>query len=143
MQDRLLNAYLAGTVDEATYQTKSNELKGEAARVEEAMGGLGELSPARRELTVAVFDWSQRATDFWQGSTDAAQRRIFNAVYLNRTLSDVTLVTSLSLRFRGRPFGRQPWFSAWMSWLRASSRLRLSQSQSAKRLPGVARRPTR
>ncbi|MCO6454796.1 MAG: recombinase family protein [Pirellulaceae bacterium] len=94
MQDRLLNAYLAGTVDEATYQTKSNELKGEAARVEEAMGGLGDLSPARRELAVAVFDWSQRATDFWQGSTDAAQRRILNAVYLNRTLSDVTLVTT-------------------------------------------------
>ncbi len=94
MQDRLLNAYLAGTVDEATYQTKSNELKGEAAPVEEAIGGLGDLSPARRELAVAVFDWSQRATDFWQRSTDAAQRRILNAVYLNRTLSDVTLVTT-------------------------------------------------
>jgi len=89
MQDRLLNAYLTGTVDEGVYQTKSNELKGEAARVEEAIGTLAELSPERRELALAVFDWSQRAKDFWQGSTGAAQRRILNAVYLNRTRSDV------------------------------------------------------
>jgi site-specific DNA recombinase len=94
MQDRLLNAYLASTVDEAVYQTKSLELKTEAARVEEAMGSLGDFSPARRELAVAVFDWMQKATDFWQGSTDAAQRRVLNAVYLNRTLSDVTLATT-------------------------------------------------
>ena len=58
------------------------------------MSTLGDLSPARRELAVAVIDWMQRAADLWQRSTDAAQRRILNAVSLNRTLSDVTLVTT-------------------------------------------------
>ena len=36
MQDRLLNAYLTSTVEEAVYKAKSNDLKSEAAKTDEA-----------------------------------------------------------------------------------------------------------
>ncbi len=47
MQDCLLNAYLAGTVDEGTFKAKSNELKAEAAKADEALTQLGGTAPAR------------------------------------------------------------------------------------------------
>ena len=37
MQDRLLNAYLAGTVEDTVFSAKSNEYKAEAARTGEAL----------------------------------------------------------------------------------------------------------
>lgn len=52
MQDRLLNAYLAGTVDQAIYKAKSNELKAEAARAEEALAKSGDVDPARAETSL-------------------------------------------------------------------------------------------
>jgi hypothetical protein len=94
MQDRLLNAYLAGTVEEVIYKAKLNELKSEAARTNEALAKLGDVAPSHRELALEVFDWSQRATAEWHGSNHQAGRQILNAVYLNRTLSDATLVTT-------------------------------------------------
>lgn len=94
MQDRLLNAYLAGTVEEVIYKAKGNELRSEAARTDEALAKLGNVAPSQRDLAVAVFDWSQRASNAWQGSNTAVQRQILDAVYLNRTLTDVTLVTT-------------------------------------------------
>ena len=58
MQDRLLNAYLAGTVEEGVFRAKSNELKAEAARADEALAQLGDVAPARGETALALFDWS-------------------------------------------------------------------------------------
>jgi DNA invertase Pin-like site-specific DNA recombinase len=69
MQDRLLNAYLAGTVEDVIYKAKSCELKRDATRTEEALAKLGNVAPSHRELAVAVFDWSQRATAEWHGQT--------------------------------------------------------------------------
>ena len=94
MQDRLLNAYLAGTVDEAAFSAKSNELKVEAARMGEALAQLGDAMPARGETAQVLFDWSQRASDLWRGSDNAIRREILDSVCLNRTLSDVSLVTT-------------------------------------------------
>jgi len=42
MKDRLLNAYLAGTVEEVVYQAKSNDFKAEAAKVDETLAQLGD-----------------------------------------------------------------------------------------------------
>ena len=93
MQDRLLNAYLAGTVDEEAFQAKSAELKADAARVAEELDGLGEVDPQRGKAALAVFDWSQRAAETWLGSNNADRRQILDAVCLNRQVTDVTLVT--------------------------------------------------
>ena len=92
MQDRLLNAYLTGTIEEMVYKVKSNELKSEAAKTDEALDKLGDVDPARGELAVTLFDWTQRAADVWRGSNNAVRREILDAVCLNRCLNDVNLV---------------------------------------------------
>ena len=94
MQDRLLNAYLAGTVDEVAFSAKSNELKAEAAKTGEALALVGDATPARGETALILFDWSQRAADLWRGSNNSIRREILDSVCLNRTLSDVSLVTT-------------------------------------------------
>lgn len=94
MQDRLLNAYLAGTVDEAIYRAKTAELGSEMRAVEEALERLGDCDPGRAATALAAFDFSQRAAELYRGSNNAVRREILDSVYLNRMLSDVTLVTT-------------------------------------------------
>ncbi len=74
------------------YKAKSNELKSEAAKTDEALDKLGDMDPARGELAVTLFDWTQRAADVWRGSNNAVRREILDAVCLNRCLNDVSLV---------------------------------------------------
>ena len=92
MQDRLLNAYLAGMVDEETYKAKTNELKAEVANVDATLAQLGDVDPARGELAVRLFDWTQRASDIWRGSNNTVRRQILDSICLNRTVNDLTLV---------------------------------------------------
>ena len=94
MQDRLLNAYLAGTVEEMIYKAKTNEFKSDASRTDEALAQLGPVSASHRDLALAVFDWTQKAGDAWHGSNNQDRRVILDSVYLNRSLSDVNLVTT-------------------------------------------------
>jgi site-specific DNA recombinase len=94
MRDRLLNAYLAGTVDEVVYTAKAAELKAEAARADEALAQVGDVDPGRAETAVALFDWTQNAANTWLGSNNSIRREILDLVCLNRTLTDVSLVTT-------------------------------------------------
>lgn len=94
MQDRLLNDYLGGTIEEDVYRSKSNELKAQAKMVEDALSHVGSTDSSQTELAVSLFDWSQKAADIWHGSNSAARREILDSVCLNRTLSDVSLVTT-------------------------------------------------
>jgi hypothetical protein len=94
MQNRLLNAYLTGTVEEPVYKAKSNELKAEAAKADETLAELGDVDPARGETALALFDWTQRAAETWRGSNNAIRREILDSVCLNRTLGDVNLVAT-------------------------------------------------
>ncbi len=94
MQDRLLNAYLAGTVDEPAFAAKSAELKDEAGRVDGLIAGLGDVSTTRGGTALALFDWSQKGAELWRGSNTATRREILDSVCLNRTLSDVNLVAT-------------------------------------------------
>ena len=174
MQDRLLNAYIAGDIDNETFQRKTNDLKAELSRCnknleqyEDTSGDTGENpsrdicrdtngnsggdicgntasrcrdikaagqnaekqrrdgrssngtpqrdhnaanrrdgasrreggaaqrgNAARRgENVVRLFDWSQQAATVWRGSNNRERRQILETVCLNRTLSDVSLVT--------------------------------------------------
>jgi hypothetical protein len=90
MQDRLLDAHLAGTVGEGVFQTKSNTLKSEDAKADEALTLLGVVDPGRAESALALFDWTQNAAEIWSGSDNAVRREIFDVVCLNRTLNDTT-----------------------------------------------------
>jgi site-specific DNA recombinase len=92
-QGRLLDAFLSGTIEEAVYKDKSNQFKSEAVRVDESISQMGEADPGRGESALALFEWAQRADDVWRRSNNAARRQILDAVCLNRSLSDVNLVT--------------------------------------------------
>ena len=91
MLDRLLNAYLGGTVDEGTLQKKSEELKRELSLVNEALERVTKVGPGDSATAVAVFDFSQEVAEYWQRSTWPARREILVSVSLNRALSDVSL----------------------------------------------------
>ena len=93
MQDRLLNAYLVGTVEEAIFNAKSASLRDEVATVQEALDCLGNVDAGCADAAVAIFDWSQNAAEIWRGSNNAVRREILDCVCLNRTLSDVSLYT--------------------------------------------------
>ncbi|MGE3410252.1 MAG: hypothetical protein AB7I37_25960 [Pirellulales bacterium] len=101
MQDRLLDAYLAGTIDQVIYDAKVSAFKSEAIKIEEGLGSPGEAFPNAGELAPAVFDFSQNATETWRGSNMHRKREILDLVCLNRTLSDVTLVTTKRKPFDG------------------------------------------
>lgn len=90
MQDRLLNTYLAGTIDEATFNAKSAELRREAEEVERQLDE-AHFDPANGDLALRVFDFSQNLVDLWRGSNFAVRRDILNCVSLNRSLDDVSL----------------------------------------------------
>jgi hypothetical protein len=91
MEDRLLNAYLAGTIEEDPFKAKSAELRAEQLRVQEANERLGTLDSDQGEAALAVFDWCQNAYTVWRGSNMAQKREILESVSLNRTLSAATL----------------------------------------------------
>lgn len=91
MKDRLLNAYLAGTVEEGQYRDKSEELRSELAGVTEARERVGQIDPGAIEMAFTVFDWCQNADEHWRRSNSAVRRRILDSVSLNRTLSDASL----------------------------------------------------
>jgi hypothetical protein len=55
---------------------------------------LGDLDHGRAETAVALFDWTQNAANTWLGSNNSIRREILDLVCLNRTLTDVTLVTT-------------------------------------------------
>ena len=93
-ENRLLNAYLAGTVDDDAFKAKTAELKADTARVTEEIDAQGDVDPACGKPVLAVFDWSQKAADIWRGSNTTARRQIPDSICLNRQVSDVTLVTA-------------------------------------------------
>lgn len=94
MQDRLLNAYLAGTVEECVFKSKSNELKSEANKTDESLASLGDVDPARGKVAMAIFDFAQNAAETWRRSNNTVRREILDLVCLNRTLGDVNLDTT-------------------------------------------------
>ncbi len=94
MQDRLLTAYLSGSVEESVFRGKTTELKREVETVEHEVTSLNEPAGNVAETALALFDWSQNAAEFWSRSKIPLRREILNSLSLNRTLSDVSLVAT-------------------------------------------------
>ena len=92
MQDRLLNAYLANTIDEATYNAKSAELKSETLKAEEEIEKLNDVQSLDADLGLRLFDWSQNVAESWLGSNNCQEREILDLLCLNRAMSDVSLL---------------------------------------------------
>ena len=115
MQDRLLNGYLGGAIDEAAFTAKSAELKAQQEEVEKQLDEIGMDDPLLGERALALFDFSQHLVDIWHGSNWQRRRELLECVSSNRALSDVSLVLTKRKPFdvlAERPsssFGRGDW----------------------------------
>ena len=92
MQDRLLNGYLTGIIEEGAFQAKSADVKRELAEVQESLERTAAYDPDAPLRALALFDFSQNLVNIWHGSNSEEKREVLNCVSLNRMLSDVTLV---------------------------------------------------
>jgi len=91
MQDRLLTAFLGGSIDEAAFNAKQVALKCEAAEVEKNLEEQAEMDPAAGRAALTVFDFMQEAATRWAGSKPPERRAILESVCLNRQANDVSL----------------------------------------------------
>lgn len=99
MQERLLNGYLGGTIDEPTFQLKSADLKSQIEDVQRQLDKADQFDPAFGQTALAVFDFSQNLPEIWRGSNSQRKRELLEVVSLNRKVSDVSLVLT-----KRRPF---------------------------------------
>ncbi|MDD5356576.1 MAG: recombinase family protein [Candidatus Pacebacteria bacterium] len=91
MQDRLLNGYLAGAIDEAVFNRKSTELKAQAVETQSALEKADAYDPEAAERALSVFDFSQNLAERWRGSNYSVRREILLCVSSNRLLGTTTL----------------------------------------------------
>ena len=91
MNDRLLNAFLAGSIDEATFNAKLAALRDELAVIEASLGKVFTIEATDVRAALAIFEFSQKVPEIWRGSKMLEKRRILEVVSLNRVLGDVTL----------------------------------------------------
>ena len=91
MQDRLLNGYLNGAIDDATFNTKSSELKIEQETVAEQLDSADEQDQDMGQKAMALFDLSQKLPEVWQRSNSSQKRQLLQCVSLNRQISGVSL----------------------------------------------------
>lgn len=94
MQQRLLDAYLAGSVDKSTFTAKSTGFKAEIKKVEETLQTNTAYSPTLIQEAIKVFDLAQTAVERWTVSDNAERREILDSILLKRSLSATSLVTT-------------------------------------------------
>jgi hypothetical protein len=63
MQDQLLNAYLAGAIDEDTFKAKGDDLKAQVATIEESLASAEDVDEAYAETILHLYDCIQQAAD--------------------------------------------------------------------------------
>lgn len=91
MNDRLLNAFLAGSIDEPTFNAKLAALRDEMALIETSLARVATMDATDVRAALAVFEFSQKVPEIWRGSKMLEKRRILETVSLNRRLGDVSL----------------------------------------------------
>ena len=91
MNDRLLNAFLAGSIDEPTFNAKLAALRDEMALIETSLARVATVDATDVRAALAVFEFSQKIPEIWRGSKMLEKRRILETVSLNRRLGDVSL----------------------------------------------------
>ncbi len=94
MKDRLLDAFLRGSVDEAAFGSKTSDLKTQIEEVERQLDGVGKVTEETRSLALSVYDFSQNLVEIWRRSNFASRKTILDCVSSNVTISDVTLCVS-------------------------------------------------
>ncbi len=91
MKERLLDAFLAGTIDEAAFKAKSGEIRREVAQVARRLAAVESMDESVRETALCVFDFSQGLGELWRGSNYERKREILECVSLNRLVGPSSL----------------------------------------------------
>lgn len=92
MQQRLLDAFLRGVVDEAAFGTKSDDLKTQIAEIERQLDGVGAVTEETGRLALSVYDFSQNLVKIWRNTNFASRRKLLECVSSNLALTDASLV---------------------------------------------------
>jgi hypothetical protein len=90
-RDRLLDAFLSGTIDKDTYEKKAFEIKAELERVQRDLTAETKVNAEYIEVIEAAFNLSQRAAETWSRSNWTVKRELLEIFSLNRELSDSSL----------------------------------------------------
>ncbi len=100
IKDRLLTAYLTGTIDEMTMQNKTTELTLEEKTLEmsKQMSNQAVQNDQAKHI-LSLFKCSQALGNLWNGSNLALKRQLLEIVSLNRDVSDVSLCLKKSKPF--------------------------------------------
>ena len=100
IKDRLLTAFLTGTIDEMTMQNKTTELTLEEKSLEmsKQMSNQAVQNDQAKHI-LSLFKCSQALGNFWNGSNLALKRQLLEIVSLNREVSDVSLCLKKSKPF--------------------------------------------
>ncbi len=91
MQERLLNTFLGGTIEESTFSAKSVDFKAQQADVEQQLCELPRQDLNQAENVLKAFNLSQNMVETWRRSNSLARRELLDCISLNRSLSDVSL----------------------------------------------------
>jgi site-specific DNA recombinase len=112
MQQRLLNGYLNGVIDEGVFAEKSADLKRQGEDIDRQLDEADGFDSATGQTAMAVFDFSQNLAALWQGSKSGVRRDILECVTLNRTLTSASLALEKRKPFdflAERPFLTESW----------------------------------
>lgn len=91
MNDRLLNPFLAGAIEEATINAKLAILRDELAVIEASLGKMFTVDATNVRAAPVILEFSQKKPEIRRSSTMLEKRRILEVVRLNRVLGHVTL----------------------------------------------------
>lgn len=90
-KNKLLDAFLAGHVEQETYQKKADELKIELERVRREMEQDNKAHEDFSDLALKVFNLSQNAAETWLGSCNSTRRELLEILCTNREADGLSL----------------------------------------------------
>ena len=90
-QARLLDTFLAGSVEKTLYEKMASEVRLNLDRIRGDLKQEAQVNTAFVDMAEAVFNLTQQAPETWRGSNAAVRRELLTVLSLNRTLSDTTL----------------------------------------------------
>jgi len=88
---RLLDAYLAGSVEKDVLARKTDEIKLDLERVRQELGTEAKTHGDFTDAATSIFDLTQRAAETWLRSNTSIRRELLEVFCSNRHLSDLSL----------------------------------------------------
>jgi site-specific DNA recombinase len=98
-QDELLNMRIEGDIDQDTFAAKSTQLRDRLAELDVDVVACDRSRSENADQAVKVFELSQSLQEKWLAADYAQKRQILSIVFLNFTLSDVSLVYEMRKPF--------------------------------------------